>query len=185
MEGSENQPGIIKRLLSVVFNSIKDYQADPFVMRPNKSNGIDIIVWPMKLLWNAVCMHVYFSILVDFIRGLDWVSEFTVIQDEGEAREIRRISGAHTKTHTEDDPLNIYHDKIVWFEHYNKDVGCNWLTHWQIEVDPDCRYAVFVSYVEIYNEVVYDLLEPPLKESMLIWLGCCHNFLINSSSVDY
>ncbi len=44
MEGSEKQPGIIKRLLSVVFNSIKDYQADPFVMRPNKSNGIDIIV---------------------------------------------------------------------------------------------------------------------------------------------
>jgi len=25
--------------------------------------------------------------------------------------------------------------------------------------NPDCRYAVFVSYVEIYNDYVYDLLE--------------------------
>ena len=27
------------------------------------------------------------------------------------------------------------------------------------DVDQDCRYAVFVSYVEIYNNYVYDLLD--------------------------
>lgn len=26
-------------------------------------------------------------------------------------------------------------------------------------INPDVRYAVFISYVEIYNDYVYDLLE--------------------------
>ncbi len=34
----------------------------------------------------------------------------------------------------------------------------------KIDVDPDCRYSVFVSFVEIYNEQVYDLLEPSEKK---------------------
>jgi hypothetical protein len=38
----------------------------------------------------------------------------------------------------------------------------------QIEVDPDCRYSVFVSFVEIYNEQVYDLLEPSEKKGCLM-----------------
>lgn len=28
-----------------------------------------------------------------------------------------------------------------------------------LPVDPNCRYAVFISYLEIYNEKIYDLLD--------------------------
>ena len=36
----------------------------------------------------------------------------------------------------------------------------------QMDVDPDCRYAVFVSFVEIYNEAAYDLLEAADKKGV-------------------
>ncbi len=39
----------------------------------------------------------------------------------------------------------------------------------QIDVDPDCRYSVFVSFVEIYNEQVFDLLEPSEKKGLGPW----------------
>jgi hypothetical protein len=29
------------------------------------------------------------------------------------------------------------------------------------QVRPDVKYAIFVSYMEIYNENIYDLLEKP------------------------
>jgi hypothetical protein len=33
-------------------------------------------------------------------------------------------------------------------------------------VDQDAMYAVFVSYVEIYNDLVYDLLEDSIKDGL-------------------
>ena len=44
MEGPDTNPGIIKRLLAVVFNSIKDYRADSCLFRINHSNGVDVLV---------------------------------------------------------------------------------------------------------------------------------------------
>ena len=32
-----------------------------------------------------------------------------------------------------------------------------------VEVNPDYRYSVWVSYVEVYNEKLYDLLESPTQ----------------------
>ena len=34
-------------------------------------------------------------------------------------------------------------------------------------VDEDNSYSVFISYVEIYNNFVYDLLEEPTAEAIL------------------
>ena len=34
-------------------------------------------------------------------------------------------------------------------------------------VDEDNSYSVFISYVEIYNNFVYDLLEEPTPEAIL------------------
>jgi kinesin family protein 23 len=44
MEGPDANPGIIKRLLAVVFNSIKEYRADPCLFRINHHNGVDVLV---------------------------------------------------------------------------------------------------------------------------------------------
>ena len=44
MEGPQSNPGIVKRLLAVVFNSIRDNRADSCVFRINKTNGVDILV---------------------------------------------------------------------------------------------------------------------------------------------
>jgi kinesin family protein 23 len=45
MEGSEGNPGVIKRLLAVVFNSIREYRADSCLFRLNHKNGVEVLVW--------------------------------------------------------------------------------------------------------------------------------------------
>ena len=45
-------------------------------------------------------------------------------------------------------------------------------------VDEDSNYAVFVSYIEIYNNYVYDLLEDlpfdPIKARLVFGVGWQH-----------
>lgn len=42
------------------------------------------------------------------------------------------------------------------------------------EVDEDNVYSVFVSYIEIYNNYIYDLLEEapfePIKPKLVLWI---------------
>ena len=44
MEGPQHNPGIVQRLLAVVFASIREYRADACQFRINHLNGVDVLV---------------------------------------------------------------------------------------------------------------------------------------------
>ena len=63
MEGPDDNPGVIKRLLAVVFNSIRDCRAPPGLFRINSSNGVDILVRA------PMCFTALLTTSVDRCRG--------------------------------------------------------------------------------------------------------------------
>ena len=60
---------------------------------------------------------------------------------------------------------NLRSSKAYAKSHTCKDVNYEVEHCYSENIDPDCRYAVFVSYVEIYNERIFDLLDEELSES--------------------
>lgn len=50
--------------------------------------------------------------------------------------------------------MEVWNDYALWLIYVNQKV---WLLCFQ--VDEDNSYAVFVSYFEIYNNYIYDLLD--------------------------
>ena len=119
MTGTPNNNGILPRTLDVIFNSIGDLLAKPFVFRPDKSN---------------------------------WFSVHT----EGNAKVYQESLKKKCKKKNKNKSCE---------EHHNGDsspdssrVADQSLVQGIVE---DNSYSVFISYFEIYNNYVYDLLECP------------------------
>ncbi|XP_003384468.1 PREDICTED: kinesin-like protein KIF23 [Amphimedon queenslandica] len=111
MTGEQDQPGILPRVMDVLFNTITEVQAPKHVFQPDATNGYKIIPEEEAKLISV-------------------------------QRKPRKIS-PRAKLETPD-----YGDLLRVSDGRKVD-----------GIDEDSSYAIFISYVEIYNNFIYDLLE--------------------------
>ncbi|XP_018109869.1 kinesin family member 23 S homeolog isoform X8 [Xenopus laevis] len=116
MTGSPGDGGLLPRSLSMIFNSIGDFQAKRYVFKLDEKNGMDVQNEVDALL-------------------------------ERQKREVQpQVVHRTPLSRQRMDPE--FADMINIQEHCKVE-----------DVDEDSVYSVFVSYIEIYNNYIYDLLE--------------------------
>ncbi|OCT89860.1 kinesin-like protein KIF23 isoform X3 [Xenopus laevis] len=116
MTGSPGDGGLLPRCLSMIFNSIGNFQAKRYVFKPDEKNGMDVQNEVDALL-------------------------------ERQKKEIQpQVIPRTPMSRQRMDPE--FADMINIQEHCKVE-----------DVDEDSVYSVFVSYIEIYNNYIYDLLE--------------------------
>jgi kinesin family protein 23 len=113
MTGEPGHPGILPRVMDVLFNTIADVQATKNVFQPDQFNGY-------KILPEA---------------------EAKTIQRHTKPKKISPRARAETPDYGD----------IIRIPETFKLTG----------IDEDCSYSVFITYIEIYNNIAYDLLEEP------------------------
>ncbi|XP_022248402.1 kinesin-like protein KIF23 [Limulus polyphemus] len=112
MTGTPQDGGILPRCLDVIFNSIRDLQAQRCVFKSDKMNGFDV-------------------------------------QTKAEAM----VEQSQLMTMTPKTPRAKRRDaEFEWVQRIPDETVIN-------VVDQDNVFSVFVSYIEIYNNYIYDLLE--------------------------
>eukprot|EP00048_Salpingoeca_helianthica_P021540 m.12920 g.12920 ORF g.12920 m.12920 type:complete len:1076 (-) comp6094_c0_seq1:240-3467(-) len=131
--GAPENEGILPRSLDVIFNSIKTQMYSRTNLRP---------------------------------RGFSEVTRLTAAEESEQARikeecmlaskeeEVPHVSRAASETSL----LEMDSFDEVKFEALGSARACEATS---LPVAPRVKYAVFVSYAEIYNENIFDLLEPP------------------------
>lgn len=108
--GEPENPGIIGRSITTLFNTIGELQANKFVIKPDKMNGFEI------------------------------QSENDALQDRLIEVRTGKSKGLRDKASGEKQVYSNDGTRIA-------------------DVDENNFYAVFISYIEIYNNFVFDLLE--------------------------
>ncbi|KAE8618579.1 hypothetical protein XENTR_v10009421 [Xenopus tropicalis] len=116
MTGSPGDGGLLPRCLSMIFNSIGNFQAKRYVFKPDDKNGMDVQNEVDALL-------------------------------ERQKREVQPQLITRT-------PLSRQRMDPEFADMINIQEQCK-----VEDVDEDSVYSVFVSYIEIYNNYIYDLLE--------------------------
>lgn len=116
MIGETDNPGILPRCLDVVFNSIGENQAKPYIFLPDESNGMTI-----QAEYNAALMK---------------------NNVERQKRQAERLKKSNKNEATPDKPSEIRIPDSTKLECVNE----------------DSAYAVFISYTEVYNKYIFDLL---------------------------
>ncbi|NP_001011104.1 kinesin-like protein KIF23 [Xenopus tropicalis] len=116
MTGSPGDGGLLPRCLSMIFNSIGNFQAKRYVFKPDDKNGMDVQNEVDALL-------------------------------ERQKREVQPQLIIRT-------PLSRQRMDPEFADMINIQEQCK-----VEDVDEDSVYSVFVSYIEIYNNYIYDLLE--------------------------
>lgn len=119
MSGEPDQPGILPRIMDVLFNSVADVQTPKYVFRPDQANGFNVFTESEARLEQNKKKPKKIS-----PRARSELPEFG---DQIRVPEQRRVSG----------------------------------------IDEDNSYSVFISYAEIYNNFVYDLLDESNVEAGL------------------
>lgn len=130
-----------------------------------KENEPGIIPRCIHTLFNTIDQHQApkFVIKPDKMNGFEIQSEHDAIQDR--ANEFRR------KTHRSKAPRQNGNEKM---NYYNDGTRISLINEMNL-------YSVFVSYVEIYNNVVYDLLDsnPERKKNKVIREDSNRNMYLN------
>lgn len=129
MTGLPSDVGLLPRCLDVIFNSIAEYQADPYVFIPDKANGFEIRS----------------KVLAELDRA-----RLNLCPTGTSAKQCFGLNKMK-KTAAND-----------WA------IGCRSQERIVVPMskfDEDNAFSVFVSYVEIYNNYIYDLLDPPMDKT--------------------
>ena len=133
MNGTSEDNGILPRTLDVVFNSIGDLLAKPFVFRQDKSN---------------------------------WFSVHTEADARVHQESLKKSkSKKKSKNKPHEEPAEDSSSPV------SSRITDESLVQGIVE---DNSYAVFISYFEIYNNYVYDLLEDPSDASQSLLMLRAH-----------
>lgn len=141
IQGSKNSPGIIPRAINLLFNSINGKVSEEVKFKPDKINNV---LWLNQEDVNKE-IEVKQSILSfdkTLNKGCRSVSTLSLLSDESQ------VSGC----------VNLSHIPGVCPEFQAMKVN---LEDEKVELDSESNnvYSVWVSYAEIYNENIYDLLQ--------------------------
>lgn len=130
--GKADQPGILPRLLDVLFNTLKNnnLQAMKYVFKPDNQNGFEIKPSPDALL--------------QIQRENNVLSTPTNRQPHMTPRSVR------------DDIKTLERLQAKWGSRTREEGLIATINH-------DNNYAVFVSFVEVYNNYIYDLLDDSIE----------------------
>lgn len=141
MQGNVDQPGVIPRALEFVFSSLKNNIISQCKYLPHQNNEF---VVPSEEHLKKDLLH------KNFILSLD----LTKCQKYPDASHI-------TMQKNSSSGFSDMYENMTFREMQS------YLTDTEIvEIDPtSCKYSVWISMVEIYNEQVYDLLEIPNEKA--------------------
>ncbi|KAL3284690.1 hypothetical protein HHI36_018839 [Cryptolaemus montrouzieri] len=124
LSGEPNNPGIMPRCIDTLFNTIDEFQAPKFMIKPDKMNGFEI-------------------------QAENDAVKDRLFENRANAKTLSKQSkkGSGDQLHYINDEIRIK------------------------DIDENNLYAVFVSYIEIYNNTVFDLLDEsngkPLQSKIL------------------
>jgi len=147
VQGTQEHPGLLPRTLDVIFNSIGDTQHanDDAQLRP--AYFADVIeTSPAECAGQDLLKE---TVLEDYVRAT--AADAMAVTDGEEGKDNECDDDASAAAEPE---LNVEAEKRRFYESHMHRVRDERL----LETDPNCTYAVFVSYAEVYNEQVYDLL---------------------------
>lgn len=136
MTGEKNNIGMMPRCLDVIFNSISEYQAKKFVFKPDRMNGFDIQTEQVakKELEESLKRIARCGRLRKYIKNNLNIANFL---------KYILINFNICRNQSQEDLISA---------RSNDGTKCE-------DINPDNAYAVFVTYIEIYNDNVFDLLE--------------------------
>ncbi|XP_062518729.1 kinesin-like protein KIF20A isoform X2 [Corticium candelabrum] len=140
IEGTQQDAGVLPRSLDVLFNSVGPRLMVDTIFRPEKYNDISEMDEQQSLVERSVLNEVcsYSSLAVTGVSCKTPSADTTSVR-----------LGEHS-TSSSDGELS---DLVNTLQHRSRDTTCLDLS------DADSQFSVFVSYVEIYNECLYDLLD--------------------------
>lgn len=129
--GRPSNCGILPRTLDVIFNTIdkNDLQSIKYVFRPDSQNSFDILSTPDALLQQQNEHNPYPT--TPYKQNTNGLS----------ARTPRSVKKNDIKS------------ELIEWENRVKEIA------FVNKINCDNNYAVFISYVEIYNNYIYDLLD--------------------------
>nr|CAD7451953.1 unnamed protein product [Timema tahoe] len=145
MTGEPNDGGILPRCLDVLFNSISDYQAKKFVFKPDKMNGFEVLSEVEAMLERQRELHGDLATgkNVKTPRSYTSVLAYVVLTDSSQLTS---------------DGFEKLPDQIM--KNSDEEIGFRIPDTTKItNLNDDNTFGVFVTYVEIYNNGIYDLLE--------------------------
>lgn len=143
MTGNDREGGIMPRTFDVIFNSVANYQAKKFIFKPDKLNA--------------------FEVQGDKEASQDRHNEYQTRHPVPTPRngKIKMYVSFFCTTFV----FRLFN--LVFFcrrkvdsdSESNPTIPRACEESETLRIDPDAAYAVFVTYIEIYNKSVYDLLE--------------------------
>jgi hypothetical protein len=144
MHGPRGDPGIISRSLDSIFNSIQNVQAQRDLFRPDGRNGFSMD--PISSSGAAAGHEAPMTRGRTRRADMLWVDKLGVASSGSAPGHGHRSDSA--SSHSSDHHIIDPEDRPTL------DLTC-------MDVDEDSVYAVFISFVDVYNDAYYDLLEVP------------------------
>eukprot|EP01147_Barroeca_monosierra_P000538 gene538-7872_t len=160
--GTPTEPGILPRTVDVIFNSLSPYLGVLENLRPTRFcevKRINKTEVAKHAEQKRICLELSFSSDAEHAEML--VSE--------ESDFASSTSGTTTENSDTSMFLTLQYVPLILKEtsldqddfEFERMVKERVAESTRLSVDSECKYSVFVTYIEVYNERIYDLLEPP------------------------
>ncbi|EGD81236.1 hypothetical protein PTSG_11273 [Salpingoeca rosetta] len=155
IQGTPDEPGILPRAVDVIFNSIEPHLGVLENLRPTRfcevkritASEVDSLAQQKR-----DCLELSFN--SDALHATALANE----DGDNDSSATATDTSATSADSSVDTAASASFEEDAEFERMVKDRVAESTC---LNVDPDCKYSVFVTYIEVYNERIYDLLEPP------------------------
>ncbi|NWS65581.1 KI20A protein, partial [Crotophaga sulcirostris] len=157
VQGSNKDVGILPRSLAAIFNSVGDRLYESMDLKPSLSNEV---IWldsrqvqqeqtkKQTMLRGVLCEE---ELLMPLKRSRGAESQLQATTSGSFDSGVAGLSSSSQLTNRSD-------------SRQTEELGCCWddLDRISLTNTGDIQYSIWVSFFEIYNELIYDLLEPAL-----------------------
>eukprot|EP00040_Diaphanoeca_grandis_P029731 m.174695 g.174695 ORF g.174695 m.174695 type:complete len:1087 (-) comp31780_c0_seq1:653-3913(-) len=154
IQGVPEDTGILPRSLDVIFNSISGHTANKVSLRPK-------------------CFKDVVPLTPGTSDKLSKIKEEILTRDRSLTEDMSRLEDSMDQTNTSSDSIDEGNDETI-DEDAETDVNASaieleidllatderMIDNTTVPIDDSAEYTIFVSYAEVYNECVYDLLAP-------------------------
>lgn len=168
MQGTNSNPGLIPRTLDVLFDSLKenlDKSKSIYHYKPDRFNEICSLndtELNLELAYKENLLRL--SNLIGSTKGLERVESFESIKDlddkESFAQLSKKFSGSLDSIVSLDHQLNSLTGSAAATAS-DENNGSSSSSSFRSRVSPNTKYAIWISFYELYNDNIYDLLATP------------------------
>ncbi|XP_065176152.1 kinesin-like protein KIF20B isoform X1 [Sycon ciliatum] len=162
MLGKPSDAGLIPRTLDTIFNSIKDRLGKPYEMKPKCLSLV-------RLDESSRAQEIKgkLDVLSSWDKREETFSSADISGSIVDESLIPSVNSTFSDTSSLPLPGNTSSDELSLSFVPEVETNRQRDSHTRVSIEPQgkVRFSVFVSYAEIYNELIYDLLDkPPLTK---------------------